>query len=642
MIIATAGHVDHGKTSLVRALTGIDTDRLPEEKRRGMTIEPGFAHADWAGPEPVAFVDLPGHERFARHMLAGITAVDAALLVVAADDGPMPQTLEHLAVLDLLGIKLAVVVLSKVDRCDAVRLHALTAQISQMLDGTTLAGTPILPVSAPLGQGLEPLRALIGAWQRQLPPPLGRGRFRMAIDRCFLQPGAGRVVAGTVMSGTVAVGDILTASPTGAEVRVRALQVHGAAAERARSGQRCALNIVPAGAAQALPERGDWLLDPALHAPTTRVDAHLRVLAAAPRAVEDGAKLQLHLGATMRNVRLDLLDARRLAPGEQGLVQLLMDRPVSVLWGEPGVLRDAAAQCVVGGVRVIDPAAPARRRAQPARLRDLAWLSQGDPMAAFDGLVAAHAEGVEWPPFARARDLEPTAWRGWPAAEAWTAIDHPGGQRLMLRQTWQALQDALVAVLAARHRSAPQCVGLAEAELLQAFESPAETALRRAALRAQLLCGGIVRDGFLLRLPGHKARLQPADEEVLARVIPQMLPAGLRPVPPSELAPLVGLELAELSAFLERAAELGHLVQVAKNRFFLPAGITSLVEVAKGCAADSADGRFDAKSFRDRSGLGRNLSIQVLEFFDRSGITRYANERRAMLDSGLPVPEVRC
>lgn len=631
MIIATVGHVDHGKTSLVRALTGIDTDRLPEEKRRGMTIEPGFAAMRTADGAWVDFVDLPGHERFARHMLSGITAVDAALVVIAADDGPMPQTHEHLAVLELLGLERAAVVISKIDRRDAESLPVLVAEVEALLARTSLRGAPILPISVSTGQGLEPLHALIADWQRQAVRIPETQRFRLAIDRCFHRPGAGRIVAGTVMAGTVSEGDLLTAGPSGASVRVRGLQVHGEAAAQARSGQRCALNIVGAGSDRELPDRGDWLMDPALHNPTTRIDAQLRVLASAPRAIGSGAVLQLHLGATLRNARVALLDAAQLAPGQSGLVQLLLDRPVCALWGERWVLRDAAAQTVVGGVRVLDPMAPARRRAQPARRHDLALLAADDPATALSGLAAAHPEGVEWTTFALSRDLPSRAWRAWPACRALIDIDHPRGQRLVLPQAWEALQARLLAALADIHGSHPDRVGMTEADLLAAAGGPVDLPVSRAALRALVAGGAIVRDGFLLRLPHHHARLAPDDEALLARVVPALLPAGLRPVPPGELAPQLGLDLQSLSGFLARAADLGHVVQIARNRFFPPATLMSLVDVARACAADAVDGRFDAKSFRDRSGLGRNLSIQVLEFFDRTGITRFAHERRTMV-----------
>lgn len=630
MIVATAGHVDHGKTSLVLALTGIDTDRLPEEKRRGLTIEPGFAHADLGGPDLVGFVDVPGHERFVRHMLAGVSAVDFALIVVAADDGPMPQTLEHLIVLDLLELSRGAVVVTKVDRVPPARVAEVRTQVERLLAPTSLRGAPVFPVSTLTGEGIAALRGHLAAEQLALPVHELGGLVRFSIDRSFSRPGAGLIVTGTVLSGQVHVGDELRVSPSGSDTRVRGLQVHGQDAATASAGQRCALNLVAAGADRTALERGDWLVAPSLQAPTSRIDVGLRWLASAAKPLFSDARLQLHLGSTVRTVRAVPLSERHIEPGTTGIVQLVLDRPVSALHGDRIVLRDAAAQCIVGGGRVLDPFAPARGRSKPERLADLAALSEPDPARALARLSAGHPEGVEWPPFALARNLDAEAWRRWPGAAELIAIAHADGLRLLNQAQWKALQSLVVAVLANAHAAQPDSVGLAEAALLQSMGTGADTALRRAALRAQLQVGAVVRDGFVLRLPSHAARLRPEDEALLAQVVTIMQPFGLRPPPPGALAPLLAMELKATTAFLQRAAALGHLVQVAKNRFFLPATIHVLVEVARACAVAAPDGRFDAKSFRDRSGIGRNLTIQLLEFFDRCGITRYAGERRSM------------
>jgi selenocysteine-specific elongation factor len=630
MIVATAGHVDHGKTSLVRALTGIDPDRLPEEKRRGMTIEPGFAHAELGGAEPVAFVDVPGHERFVRHMLAGVSGVDGALLVIAADDGPMPQTREHLCVLDLLGVSRGAVVLTKIDRVSPERLAEVRVQVDSLLAGTTLERAPLFPLSTVTGEGLDALRVHLAQMQRDMPAHDDNRPARYTIDRSFSRPGAGLVVTGTLLAGRVQVGDELRVSPSGSAVRVRGLQVHGRSSESAHAGQRCALNLAAAGADRLALERGDWLVAPETHAPTARLDVMLHWLASATRPLPADAMLQLHLGATERTVRVVPLSQRRWEPGQRGAAQLVLDRPVSALHGDRLVLRDTTAQQIVGSATVLDPWAMARGRSRPERLAALDALAEPDPRKAFARLLDALAGGVDWPAFARARQLSPQAWQAWPEAQGLAAVDLMSGLHLLSASRWQALQARAVAALATAHAERPDSVGLAEAPLLRAMDAAVDVGLRRAALRAQLQAGRIVRDGFVLRLPGHEPRLQPEDEALLARVIAILRPLGLRPLPPGELAPLLEMELKPLSAFLQRAAALGHLVQVAKNRFFLPATLSALVEVARQCAAAAPDARFDARSFRDASGIGRNLTIQLLEFFDRCGITRYAAERRSM------------
>lgn len=630
MIVATAGHVDHGKTSLVLALTGVNTDSLPDEKRRGMTIEPGFARGELASGIVVSFVDVPGHERFIRNMLAGVACVDCALLVVAADDGSMPQTLEHLAVLDLLGIARGAVAITKIDRVDDSRVQQVRTAMAAQLDATSLRSAALFEVSTATGQGIAALRAHLADLQRTLTPRAPHGAFRLAVDRCFSRTGAGTIVAGAVLSGCVATGDSVVISPAGHPVRVRAVQVHGQEVAVAQTGERCALNLVAAAGGRMEVERGDWVLAPSVQAPTKRLDASLRLLADLPAALKSGALLRLHLGAATCEVHVIPLAARQLQPGTTGPVQLVLDAPVSALHGDRFVLRDAAAHRIVGGGVVLDPFAPARRRTSPARLADLQALAQPTHAQALEALLAAHDEGVEWPRLAQALNLDAqqraTLRRQVPAHE----VAHAGGLRLIALARWQALQEQVVRVLAEWHTQHPDSVGLTEAALVRALAPAADGMLRCAAVRAGHSARRIVRQGFVLRLPDHAARLSAEDAARLQRVITVMQPFGLRPPPLGEIAPLLDMQLGEASAFLERAAALGHLVRVAKNRFFLPATIDELVAIARRTSLDAPEGRFDAASFRDKSGIGRNLSIQVLEFMDRSAITRLAGDRRSM------------
>jgi selenocysteine-specific elongation factor len=628
MIIATAGHVDHGKTSLVRWLTGIDTDRLPEEKRRGMTIEPGFAHLRAGEGEPIGFVDVPGHERFVRHMMAGVASVDVALLVVAADDGPMPQTREHLAILELLGLTEGVVALTKVDREPAARVAEVEAAIRAVLADTPFAQAPVFPVSVVSGEGLAALQAHLTGLRDRLPARAQAGLFRMPVDRSFTRTGAGLVVAGAPTSGQVRVGDELRASPGGPVFRVRGLQVHGQEVEVAVAGQRCALNL--AGAERDDVARGDWLLAPALHAPTQRLDVRLRMLPGAPRPLDADAPLHLHLGATQRAVRAVPLVPRTLDPGASGFVQLVLHEPVSALHGDRFVLRDPAAQLVVGGGTVLDPFAPARGRSKPERIADLEALSASTPEQALASLLEHHPGGLPWAPFALAWNLEADTGERVRAAVPRHELPARDGLWLVGPAAWQALQQTIVERLDAWHAEHPDSLGLAQATLLAGLASGIDARVRQAALQACIDAGTVIREGFVLRRPAHRAQLAAADQTLLATLRAAMEPMGLRPPPLGELAPLLGMDLPAATAFLQRAATLGHLVMVAKNRYFLPETILDLVRVARETAAAAPDGKFDAATFRDRSGIGRNLTIQLLEFFDRSGITRYAAERRVM------------
>lgn len=632
MIVATAGHVDHGKTALVRALTGIDTDRLPEEQRRGMTIEAGYAHADLGQGEPVGFVDVPGHEHFIRNMLTGVSGVDFALLVVAGDDGPMPQTLEHLAVLDLLCIAHGACVLTKSDRVDAARLDEVAGAMRKLLDATCLQGAPLFPVSALTGAGLPAVRSCLAEAQAALPARPADGRFRLAVDRSFTRPGAGLVVTGTVLSGRARVGDEVVAAPSGSRLRVRAIQRHGADVTEARAGQRCALNLAAAGGDRAVIERGDWVVAGAAYAPTARLDVQLRVLSDVANGVPADALLQLHLGAATRQARVAPLQGRRLAAGSHELVQLVLDAPVSTLRGDRFILRNAAEHRIVGGGRVLDPFAPARGRARPQRLADLEALACDSAPAACARLLDAHPEGLEFLPFAQSWNLDDAAADALRHALRAQEVPHREGLRLVALRHWSDVHARIDAVLADWHAAHPDHLGLGESQLLAACApGRGDTLVARAALRQRVEAGAVVRGGLLLRLASHQAELGPEDAARLVQLRTVLAPCGLRPPPLGDIAPLLDLELDAAAAFLQRAAQLGHVVQVAKNRFFLPETLQALVQVARETAASDPGGRFDAASFRNRSGVGRNLSIQLLEFFDRCRITRFAAGRRAIV-----------
>ena len=649
MIVATAGHVDHGKSLLVRALTGADTDRLAEEKRRGMTIDLGFAYADLGAGEPVGFVDVPGHERFVRNMLAGVSRVDLALLVIAADDGPMPQTREHLAILELLEARALAVVLTKIDRVEPSRVAQARAEIARMLADTAWAAAPVFPVAAPLGLGLDALRGFLAEAAGRAQPPPAQSGFRMTIDRAFTVTGAGLVVTGTVLSGRAVPGDLLQVSPAGASARVRGVHANGRAATEAREGQRCALNIAgPSLQAEAV-GRGQWLLAPTLHAPVTRVDVRLRWLAGIDGPRGTRSALQLHLGAASVGVLLATLgpaEERADAPARALFAQLLLERPVSALHGDRFVLRDPASQRTLGGGEILDPFAPARGRSRPARRIQLRALATDRPESALADLLAGAPAGIEAQPFARAWNLVPeVAERVIGAARA-LRLRVDGEERLLGAAAWDDWRERLLGTLGADHRDQPARIGPTEPELLRAtcaarradlderaaWPERARTAqaVARAALLDLLEHGKIVRDGIRLRLPEHEPRLDPDDDARLSALMPLLRASLLRPPIAGELAAALGGTRDEMLMFLRRMAALGHLLPVAPNRFFAPEALAALADVARQLAASSPDGSFDAAGYRDATGIGRNLTIEVLEFLDRAGITVFAGERRRL------------
>ena len=634
MIIATAGHVDHGKTTLVRALTGLDTDRLPEEQQRGMTIDLGFAYADLGAatggpgaPEPVAFVDVPGHQRFVRNMLAGVSAIDLALLVVAADDGPMPQTREHLAMLQLLGLPQLVVAISKADRVTPQRLAEVQAAVQALLADGPFAQAPLFALAAPTGLGLPALKqhlVRLAAGLAQRPPA---GQFRLAIDRSFLLAGAGRIVTGTVLSGQVQVGDALMLSPQGVLLRVRALHAQSRPAQRASAGQRCAVNLAGEGLKRADPQRGDWLLAPEAHAPTDRLDVQLQVLASEARPLNQRSALQLHIGAAGVNARLVALAGATLAPGSRGLAQLVLDRPVSATWGDRFILRDAAANRTLAGGWVVDPAGLARGRNRPERLLQLAALARPDPADALAALLDALPDGVDLGRFHRARNHRPDEASRLQASVLMHPISSPGGLLGLGDGPWRRWRDRVLAAVDVCHADQADSLGPDDAALRRLLAVAPGASAARAVLRATLAAlvddGLLRRDGLAHRRPGHQPRLRDADQALLARLLALLPPDALRPPIVGDLAAALGLPLDEVKAFLARMAHHGALVQVAANRHYRPETVQALAAHAWALAAASPEGRFDAASYRDRTGIGRNLTIQVLEYLKRAGITRF-------------------
>ena len=617
MIIGTAGHVDHGKTTLVRALTGVDTDRLPEEKRRGMTIDLGYAYQDEIG-----FVDVPGHERFVHTMLAGAGGIDAALLVVAADDGVMPQTIEHVQILDLLGIADGVVALTRIDRAPE-RAEEVTRQVRDLLAGTVLRAAPVLPVSAITGDGVAELRAALGTFAQRARDR--DGHARLAVDRAFTIAGAGLVVTGTLLAGRIAAGDRLMLSPAGVPVRVRGLHAQNRAAADAEAGQRVALNIV--GAAKDQVGRGDWVLHPEVHAPTTQIDARIRLL---PDARPLGADtiVHLHLAAAHQTARIAPLGGV-IAPGDAGFVRLTLERSIGALAMDRIVLRDAGALATIGGGVVLDPWPPRRGGRTSARLGQLSALDQ--PAAAALGVLLDDG-WLDFFPFARARNLTEA---GRAAILGATGSVVAGGFALRTDRL-EATHTALVDALAAHHRDHPDLPGLSADRLRAAMPVRPPLALFRALIEAALRRGAVVQEGPFLRLPSHSVTLSPLDERVWEAARELIAAQRFNPPRTRDMVSEIGIAEVQLRTSLRRLARLGRLVEVAHDHFFLPGAVAEMAAIAAALERDA--GTLATGAFRDRLGIGRKVAIQVLEFFDAAGITRRRGDaRRVRLERLLAI-----
>jgi selenocysteine-specific elongation factor len=619
MIIGTAGHVDHGKTALVKALTGVDTDRLAEEKRRGITIDLGYAYAGEFG-----FVDVPGHERFVHTMLAGASGIDTALLVVALPEGIKPQTREHLQILSLLGICHGVVALTKADLA-ADRIPAVTAELKALLAATPLAGAQVVPVSALTGQGIEALRdALLAAAGGNR---VAGGYPRLSVDRVFTISGAGLIVTGTLVSGRIAVEDRLVLSPSGLDVRVRGLHAQNKPAAEAVAGQRVALNIAGPRLSKDVVTRGDWVLHPDIHAPTSGMDARIVLLPDAPRALRQDTQVHLHLGAAHVMARVSLLHRDRLEPGEAALVRLTLQQPVGALARDRIVLRDTGATCTIGGGVVLDPFPPRRGRRTAMRLAQLGALESTDAAEALRGLLAVAPGWTDQTLFMRARNVPETERATLIQSEAAVAA----GGLLLSPAAFEDVRNAVLTALEAHHRGSPELPGLqAERLRLSVAERPPVAGFA-GVLEVLLREGAIAVDGPWFRLPGHRISLSPQDEKLWHAARPLIAAERFRPPRVRDIAVALKLPEAATRVTLKRLMRMGQVVEVAPDHFFLRETVAEMAGIAAGAA--DAGGLLTAAVFRDRLDNGRKVAIQILEFFDKAGVTvRSGDVRRVRMD----------
>jgi selenocysteine-specific elongation factor len=625
MIVATAGHVDHGKTSLVRALTGIDTDRLPEEKARGLTIDLGFAYVPLPDGRLIGFVDVPGHQRFIRNMLAGVANVDHALLVVAADDGVMPQTIEHVEILDLLGVPCATVAITKIDNVAAGRSEEVEAEIRALLGNTRIDAAKMIRTSIRTHEGIAALRAHIIAVAQAHTTAPAAGRFRLAIDRAFILHGVGVVVTGSVHAGVARTGETVTVAPRGHAARLRGLRVHDHDIPSAQAGDRCAIHL--SGIALDDVRRGDWIVAGPNQA-TQRLDVEMRLFGR-ERPLRHWTPAHLHIGAEDLTCRVALISGKAVQPGQAAVAALHLDRPIAAWAAQKFVLRDQSAQRTLGGGRILDPLPPAHQN-NTLRLTRLGALNAPDATTAFARMLAASARGFDVDVFAQSWNLTSPECEALPAAEPAKVCQDDGARIVIHADHWKALCDQIVEALGAYHGKHPAMLGLNDEGLRAAIRPPvAKSSLRHAV--AELRGAGVLaRRGTIIHLCGHRVQPTPAELALWKRVEPALANGGVRPPRVRELVDQTDIALDPLEALLARAEQLGWVHRVASNRFFLPPTLDALERLAENLAMECPDGAFAAADFNRVSGIGRNLTIQVLEYFDRVGITRRDGDRRRL------------
>ncbi len=619
VVVGTAGHIDHGKSSLVRALTGIDPDRLAEEKARGITIDLGFAHLD-LGDLRIGFVDVPGHEKFVRNMLAGAAGFDVMLLVVAADESVMPQTVEHLSICRLLGVTAAVVALTRVDLVDDPDLVELVGlEVADALAGGPLEDAPILPVSSASGEGLGRLRTALVEAADRAPRRDPEGPFRLPVDRVFSVRGFGAVVTGTLVSGRVRAGDEVAVLPGGGRARVRGVQVHGSPVEGASVGQRAALNL--AGASRIDVARGSVVAAPDALRATRMLDADLEVVDWASAPVADEARVHLHLGAAAVLARVRLLGGRRaLPPGGTAPAQLRLESPLVAARGDRFIIRRYSPVVTIGGGLVLDALPPKRSPRSEGQLRAVEALRAGPTDVGLRFLEEAGPSGMTPEDLARRLGLASAAGVVRTLVEAGEADD---GDVLLATSATRLLEERLLARLARLEREHRLRAGMGVEELRERLGVAAATADR--ILHGLRRAGRIEIAGGAVRTAGREVELTPAERAVLDGYAALLAESGLKPPTLSDAARTVGASVALLDALRRLLVADGRAVAVSPDLHFDAAAIEGL----RRTLAERAGAEIDVAWFKERFGLSRKRAIPLLEWLDRERVTlRVGNVRR--------------
>jgi selenocysteine-specific elongation factor len=644
VVVGTAGHIDHGKTSLVKALTGIDTDRLAEEKRRGITIELGFAHLALPDGTVAGVVDVPGHERFVRAMAAGAGGIDLVVLVVAADEGVMPQTREHLDICRLLGVPRGLVAVTKCDLLPELGpdwLPLLEQEIGAAVRGTFLEGAAIVPCSARTGEGLPRVVEALGALARQVPERPADGPLFLPVDRAFTLKGFGTVVTGTLLSGAVAEGDAvaLVPAPSGAApLRARSVQVHGRPAPRALAGQRTAVNLpgIEAGAVA----RGQVLTHPGAVPATATIDAEVTLLAAAPQPLRHRAKLLLHVGTAQVPATVALLEGESLAPGATALAQIRLGERVAALPGQRFILRGFRALegrgKTVGGGRVLAIVPRRRRRGRPADLAQLRLLAGADDdarlhavleMAGPPGLAAEALAGrTALAPRAVAAALERLGARGR------VLLFDRERRAFVAGEVAEELAGRLLRAVEAFHAAHPLSAGMGREALRGKLPPVTDPRLFQRILSQLVERGALVLEGELVRRAGHAAAASGSGGALKDEVARTIQRGGLTPPWIAELPGLVKASAADVGAVLKLLLAEGKVVRVSAELYFDAGAVAGLRQRLVGVLRER--GSITTQEFKDLVGATRKHVIPLAEYFDREKVTLRVGEKRTLRGEG--------
>jgi selenocysteine-specific elongation factor len=628
LVLGTAGHIDHGKTSLIKALTGVDTDRLKEEKARGITIELGFARLGLPSGQHLGIVDVPGHEKFVKNMVAGAAGIDLVCLVIASDEGVMPQTREHLDICRLLGVRHGLVVLTKADMVDEEWMELVREDVSGFVAGSFLDGSPMVPVSSTTGEGIEELKLELDHLAGRIQESPAWGVFRLPVDRVFTMRGFGTVITGTCTGGSIELGQEVMIYPQRISSKVRGLQVHGQAVKSARKGQRTAMNLQ--GLEKAEINRGQVVGLPGELVPSMWMDIELKALPGAPRPLKHRAPIRMHTGAAETLGRLLLLDRDELKPGEGALCQVRLDEPTTVVAGDHFVIRSYSPVSTVAGGVVLHPNSKRHKRNRPEILNDLKILLNGEP----DGRIALHArlagrQGL------LPRDLPRLV--PLPAKERQSRISSLLNNRTLMRiekdtgrmlhaKVLEELFDQVKSLLSDYHKSQPLKPGMPREELKQRLGRGMDQKLFLQLIHRLGESGELAAEKDILRLPSHKVRLTGDDAALKARFEQAYQKGGF--APPNLKDVIQGVEPKQAKEVLGVLVNQGGLVKIKEDLYYASDELQKIKDILTKHLNER--GKISAADFKGLLGLSRKYVIPLLEYFDSTQVTMRVGDERVL------------
>lgn len=636
IILGTAGHIDHGKTSLIKALTGTNTDRLKEEQLRGITIELGFAHLDLPSGQRLGIVDVPGHEKFVKNMVAGASGIDLVALVIAADEGIMPQTREHMEICMLLGIRYGLVVLTKVDLVEEEWLELVQDEVEQFTRGTFLENAPLLPVSAVSGQGLDEFIATLDRISAEIPARTSTGLFRLPVDRVFTMKGFGTVITGTLASGKVAVGERVMLYPSRSTSKVRGLQVHNQSVETAEAGMRTAINFQ--GLDKSDVQRGDVIALPDALVPSYMVDLNLHYLSSNPKALKNRTRVRFHTGTSEITGIVVLVDRDELAPGENTIIQMRLDTPVTLVKDDRFVLRSYSPVRTVGGGQVLNPIPPKHKRNKPGLIDRLKALAEASP----EQIVALQIQDAGFgacsfndllimtnlPEKQLDRILQTMM-----SSKAAIQIDKEK-RRYVHQSTFEELQQAVRDQLTAYHRKHPLKQGMPKEELKSKLSARVDNKLFMLAMQQMVKNRDVAVEGELTRLSGHQVALGLDQRALREKILAAYEAGGLTPPYFKELCTQLNVPVDQARQVLSLLVDEGLIVKIKEDLYYH----YRHVEELKRKLVDflTAHGEISTPLFKDMTGASRKFVIPLIEYFDGIQLTIRVGDLRKLRKSPTP------